>query len=161
MIAFRLMHPHRILPGISHIATVAFFVAFCLCASPLAAQENPVTYKDALQLYKDNKWEAASEAFAQLLDTDPEHGAYNYYYGMAQLNGTSDRTHAWSYLNKGRKMADTQPNFYYDLGRAYHLGYEFMKAMEAYQRFLGTSENEELNAKATKALEDCLPVWSW
>ena len=58
-------------------------------------------------------------------------------------------------MNKARKMADTQPNFYYDLGRAYHLGYEFMKAMEAYQRFLGTSENEALNAKAAKNLEDC------
>lgn len=130
---------------------------FALLVVPQNAlsQDDPPNFDDAVKLYKDGNFQAANTMLTQLVQADPKNKQYNYYCGMSQLQGTSDRTQAWRYLENARDMEDAPDTYFFELGRAYHLGYKFSQAIGAYQRFLGTTSNEELSAKATKALEDC------
>lgn len=130
-------------------------VLLCCTFVSAKAQDAATQYKAAMALYNNGQYAEAGTAFLALLETNQSNLRYNYYCGLSLLHGKNDRTQAWKYLAKGSDMPNRDADYYYQLGHAYHLGYEFTNAIASYQRYLGSAEDEALLAKAAKGLEDC------
>ena len=81
----------------------------------------------------------------ELIKESPDNQIYNYRIGVCYLNTNIDKSNAIPFLEKVIKVEDADPNAYYLLGRAYHYGYKFKKAIAAYEKFKtlnkGNSEN--------------------
>ncbi len=84
-------------------------------------------------------YESAVEEYLELVEQEPENVEYNYNLAISYLNSNIDKSAAIPYLEKLTKMKGASEDVYYFLGRAYALGYQFDKAIEAYKKFLELS----------------------
>ena len=80
------------------------------------------------------KYKEAAELFSQLMSLYPKNYSYNLYYAECLIEQNKDIDKALKFLNKAKK-GETEPELNYYLGRAYHLSYDFDKAVEYFQKF--------------------------
>lgn len=112
--------------------------------------------KKATELFASGNFELAIEEYLELLKGDKENIEYNYNIAVSYLNTNIDKSLAISYLEFLVETPKIKADTWYLLGRAYHFGYEFDKAISAYQKFLELGNGSEENKTNTpKQIEYC------
>jgi tetratricopeptide (TPR) repeat protein len=117
----------------------------------MMARLNTATEDDkfdaAQQLMEQKQWMHALLIWKNMLEKNPEQANYNYLAGVCQINLNLGKKDALPYLEKALKniskaydpfdfMEDRAPlETYFHLGKAYHLNYQFDKAIEYYTKF--------------------------
>jgi len=91
--------------------------------------------KLALEYFELGNFEEAIEEYKLLLEEDSANNEYNYNLGVSYLNINIDKALAIPHFELLTKNPKIEANAWYLLGRAYHFGYKFDKAIAAYQKF--------------------------
>ena len=81
--------------------------------------------------------------YSQLLSIYPSEPLYSFYYGSCLVENNKQIDKAIKYLSYGARKLNDQPLVFYYLGKAYHLTYQFDKAIAQYQIFK-TKASEKL-----------------
>ena len=89
---------------------------------------------DAFAAFDEGDYEYAAEKFSQLISLHPKNGDYNYYYAVCLLKQNKSIPKALQFLEYS-KGKTSFPEVYYYLGMAYHLSYDFDKAISNYKKF--------------------------
>tara|TARA_B110000046_G_scaffold186024_1_gene231518 strand:+ start:19268 stop:24478 length:5211 start_codon:yes stop_codon:yes gene_type:complete len=97
----------------------------------------------ANELFVAENYKEAKLMYAQLLSLYPKDPTYNYRFGACVLQTEADKTKPMKYLSFAASKANVDPLAYFYLGRAYHLNYEFAKAVKLYSKFKNKASNEE------------------
>jgi hypothetical protein len=112
--------------------------------------------KLASEFFNDEKFNEALDQYLALVVADPENLKYNYRIGVCYLNTNIDKSNAVTYLEKVLTMANSEPNTYYFLGRAYHFAYRFTEAIKMYEKFKVLNKvNAENLRDVEKQIEYC------
>jgi hypothetical protein len=106
--------------------------------------------------YDVQDFESAVDEYLELLKEDPHNTEYNYNIAISYLNSNIDKSLAIPYLEKLNKLEDLDMNVAYYLGRAYALGYQFDKAIMAFDGFIELAkEGSSLRKNAERQIEYC------
>jgi hypothetical protein len=97
----------------------------------------------ANELFEAENYKEAKLMYAQLLSLYPKDPTYNYRFGACVLQTESDKTKPMKYLSFATSKATVDPLAYFYLGKAYHLNYEFAKAVKQYSNFKNKADNDE------------------
>ncbi|RMG82099.1 MAG: tetratricopeptide repeat protein, partial [Bacteroidetes bacterium] len=120
------------------------FILIIFTFSIFAQEEKELSPKKLLDkaeetFYFEN-YRDAIKYYTKLIEVDPDGKSYYYYQiGLSYLYSYLNHEKALEYILKGKdellrtEMADY---VYYNLGRAYHLNYQFDKAIENYEKAL-------------------------
>lgn len=77
----------------------------------------------------------ATPLYLRLLSLKPRDHNYNYRYGTCLLFNSDRKQDAFKYLNYAVKGEAVEQEAFYYLGKAFHLTFEFNKAIEFYKRY--------------------------
>ena len=102
--------------------------------------------KEADGLFKKEQFIEATPLYLQLLNVEPRNHELNYKYGTCLLFSSQDKSEAIKFLNFSVKNPSIDKNAYYYLGKAYHLNFEFSKAITYYRKFESVSSGAEQKA---------------
>lgn len=126
------------------------FLAFTLLN--VSAQDG----KKALELFETGNFEEAIDEYLPLYEENKESLEYNYNLAVSYLNTDIDKSLAIPHLEFLTKNPKIDANAWYLLGRAYHFGYKFDKAIDAYEKFAETKSGSDANQiDALKQIEYC------
>ena len=120
---------------------IAISTVFTLVVNLLFGQDS----KLAENYFIDGNYSAALNEYEILITEDPENIDYNYNLAVCYINTNDDKSRAIPYLEFLVKDPKIIPDTWYLLGRAYHFGYQFNKAIQAYQKFLETGKGNLMN----------------
>jgi len=120
---------------------IAISTVFVLVVNLLFGQDS----KLAENYFIDGNYSAALNEYEILINEDPENIDYNYNLAVCYINTNDDKSRAIPYLEFLVKDPKIIPDTWYLLGRAYHFGYQFNKAIQAYQKFLETGKGNLMN----------------
>lgn len=163
------------------LTTLLIFLFF---AGNFAAQAQPKTpeqleralnkastddkFAAANDLYYEKKYYHALLVFKNLVAEDPGNGHFNYKLGVCYLNSNTERTKALPYLLEAEKAISKNFNpytyehrsapteTYFFLAQAYHLNYEFDKAIEYFEKLQGkVSKKHILYEDAGNRIAQC------
>ena len=112
--------------------------------------------KQAEDLFKDELYINAFPLFSQLLSLYPDNINYNYKFSVCMLYADEEKAKAISYLEKvtSNLNADKKANFY--LGYAYHLNYQFRKAITAYNKYKASGSKKDIQQlQVARRIEMC------
>lgn len=113
-----------------------FTMLFCSVATAqteLKSEED--LKKQASELFESKMFVQAAPLYAQLLSLYPKEPDYNFKYGACLLYSESDKSKSLKYLAFATSKPSVDNKAYYYAGRAYHLNYQFTKALKNYNRF--------------------------
>lgn len=112
--------------------------------------------KLATELFELGNFEEALDEYLFLLDEEPDNIEYNYNLAVCYLNTNIDKSLAIQPLENIIETPKLIADAYYLLGRAYHYGYQFDKAIVMFDKFIATGKGNELNrANVDKQIEYC------
>lgn len=112
--------------------------------------------KLAASLFEVGNFEEALDEYLLLLEEEPDNIEYNYNIAVCYLNTNIDKSLAIAPLEKLVENPKIIADAYYLLGRAYHYGYQFDKAIEMYNKFIASGKGSELNRQnVDKQIEYC------
>lgn len=115
-----------------------FIIVFFLFPSFLLSQTNQELEElklSSLEMFNEGDYQSAMPLYSQLLSLYPSEAIYSYYYGACLVKNNKDIEKAIKYLTYSAKKLEDEPLVYYYLGSAYHLSYQFDKAIEQYEIF--------------------------
>ncbi|MFN5417685.1 MAG: hypothetical protein ACK5B9_11560, partial [Flavobacteriia bacterium] len=90
----------------------------------------------------------ASKIYAQLLTINSRDAFYNFRYGVCLIYNSRKKVEAIKHLTYASKDEATDPEVFFWLGKAYHLNYEFIEAINYYNSYkskAGSKLNVTLN----------------
>ncbi|MCB9188005.1 MAG: PD40 domain-containing protein [Flavobacteriales bacterium] len=112
--------------------------------------------KRAADLFLVGNFGEALDEYLALLDDDPDNIEYNYNLAVCYLNTNIDKSLAIAPLEKITQNPKIIADAYYLLGRAYHYGYQFDKAIEMFNKFIASGKGSEMNRMdVDKQIEYC------
>src|SRR5690554_6898153 len=92
--------------------------------------------KRANSYFSNEMYIEATPLFLHLISLEPRNANYNYKYGTCLLFNSQEKQHAFKYLNYAVNFGQNiDAEAYYFLGKAYHLTYQFDKAIENYTAY--------------------------
>ena len=97
----------------------------------------------ANELFEAENYKEAKLMYAQLLSLYPKDPTYNYRFGACVLQTEADKTKPMKYLSFAASKANVDPLAYFYLGRAYHLNYDFVKAVKLYSKFKNKASSDQ------------------
>jgi len=99
--------------------------------------------KEADGLFDKDQFVEATPLYLQLLNVEPRNHELNFKYGACLIYSAQDKSEAIRFLNFSVKGTSIDPLAHYYLGKAYHLNFQFTKAITAYNKFksLGSQSN--------------------
>ncbi|MDD2984298.1 MAG: hypothetical protein PHQ74_13010 [Crocinitomicaceae bacterium] len=98
--------------------------------------------KKGSKLFSTEQYVAATPLYLQLLALQPRSTEYNYKYGACLLYNSTNRKTAIKYLDFATTKPDAHPDAFYFMGKAYHLNYQFEKAISFYQEYKVRSKKD-------------------
>jgi len=112
-----------------------FLLILLLGAFQLFSQETKEDIeKKALNYFQKELFIEATPLYLRLLSLEPRNPNYNYRYGTCLLYNSSEKQDAFKYLNYSvQKSNEVENEAYYYLGKAYHLTYQFDKAIQNFE----------------------------
>jgi hypothetical protein len=112
--------------------------------------------KLAAELFAYGNFEEAIAEYEMLLEEEPDNIEYNYNIAVCFLNTNIDKSKAIKPLEKLVENPKITPDAYYLLGRAYHFGYQFDKAIEMFNKFISSGKGSEGNrVNVDKQIDYC------
>jgi hypothetical protein len=112
--------------------------------------------KLASELFLVGNFEEAILEYEDLLKEESDNVEYNYNIAVCYLNTNIDKSLAIPFLEKLVENPKITPDAYYLLGRAYHFGYQFDKAIDMFNRFISSGKGSEANRlDVDKQIEYC------
>jgi hypothetical protein len=127
--------------------TLCSIILFFLIGSQAIAQQGFKSEEElkekAAALFEEGKLVEASPLFAQLLSLYPQDADYNFKYGACLLASDADKEKPLKYLSYALSRGNVDPLAYYYNARAYHLNYDFAKAVKYYSRFKSKASQEQ------------------
>ncbi len=102
---------------------------------------------DAIAAFEAGDYQYASEKFSQLLSLHPKDANFNYYYAVCLIKQNKEIDKAIKFLEYAKNKT-TFSEVYFYLGEAYHLDYNFDKAISYYKKFkekYGKKANHDYN----------------
>ncbi|MBR9998755.1 MAG: PD40 domain-containing protein [Cyclobacteriaceae bacterium] len=109
----------------------------------------------AKEYYRIGDYKKGLEGYLSLDSASPGNTEYNYRIGICYLN-TSFKNRAYPYLEFAYKQKDAPENIFYEMGRAYHYGHEFQKAIifyESYRKELLYHHEAEKNGEEVRQVD--------
>ncbi|HIA12936.1 MAG TPA: hypothetical protein EYN69_12830, partial [Flavobacteriales bacterium] len=99
--------------------------------------------KNAAKLFEKEEFVKAYPLYSQLLSVYPENIEYNYKLSVCMLYANPDKEKAIPFLQRvtSNLSADKKSNYY--MGVAYHLNYQFNKAISWYEKYLSSAPKKE------------------
>lgn len=132
------------------LSILILFVFLCVVES--FAQDK----KLASDLFEVGNFEEALEEYILLVEEEPDNIEFNYNLAVCYLNTNIDKSLAIEPLEKIVQNPKIIADAYYLLGRAYHYGYQFDKAIETYNKFIASGKGSEINRQdVDKQIEYC------
>ncbi len=104
------------------------------------ANEEKSLLKKADKHFNAEEYEMALKKYQTLYDNDNKDGHVSYHLGVCILKFRADKASSLSYLQRAQAMMphkNLPDEFYFYLGEAYHLNYQFDAAIKAFTKFLG------------------------
>ncbi len=99
--------------------------------------------KKAEQLFNKEEFVDALPFYSQLLSVYPENPVYNYKFGVCTLMADRhDIKKSIKYLEFAKDKPKVDVQLYYYLGLAYHLNYQFNKAIEQYNEYIKKTDEK-------------------
>lgn len=111
------------------------FVVTNIWAQNTSFKSEDELMKSAASLFDAKDFEQARPLYSQLLSLYPKKPEYNYKYGTCLLIAGNDREQALEYIQYGMAKGQVEIEAYFYLGKAYHMNYDFDKAINSYQKF--------------------------
>ena len=101
--------------------------------------------KEADALFKKTQFVEATPLYLQLLNVEPRSHELNYKYGTCLIYSAQDKSDAIRFLNFSVKSTTVDPLAHFYLGKAYHLNFQFSKAITAYSKFkeVGSASDQQ------------------
>ena len=127
---------------------IVTFTVFILLVSNLVNAQSTLKSEDDLkksasELFENKKFVEAAPLYAQLLSLYPKEPDYNFKYGVCLLYSDPDKSKSLQYLAFATSKSSIDNRAYYYAGRAYHLNYQFTKALKNYNRFKSSASSAE------------------
>jgi len=145
-----------------HICSYNFFsiilgMIFCLiCFTAQSQKAEKALIKNADGLFKDALYIDAYPLYSQLLSVYPDNIKYNYKFSVCMLFAAEEKDKAIIYLQKVAASSNANKKVYYYLGYAYHLNYEFDKAIKSYKRYQKIAAKKDVDALSVqRKIEMC------
>ena len=99
--------------------------------------------KEANLLFEEGNYSEAYPLFTQLLSLRRGDPDITFKYGATLLYGSEKKAEAIPYLEKASLKSGMDVRVFYFLGRAYHLNYEFDKAINAFEKFSSKADERQ------------------
>ena len=99
------------------------------------AQTTDDIKKEADDLFKNEQFIEATPLYLQLLNVEPRNHELNFKYGTCLIYSAQDKSEAIRFLSFSVKNPGIDQLAYFYLGKAYHLNFEFTKALTYYNKF--------------------------
>ncbi|MBL4657234.1 MAG: hypothetical protein JKX73_04480 [Flavobacteriales bacterium] len=120
-------------------------VPFVPPSSALDDYSEDALIKEANELFEDGMYSNAFPLFSQLLSLYPDNIDYNYKFSVCMLFADEEKTKSIQYLEKVTKNENATKEAFFYLGYAYHLNYQFRKAITAYNTFRTTASKKTVS----------------
>ena len=118
---------------------IIIFLIFPLIGHTQTSEEQEELIDTAEELFYSASYDKAMPLYSQLLSIYPSEAIYSFYYGACLVENNKEIDKAIKYLSyASRKLTDHALVYFY-LGKAYHLSYQFDKAIKQYQTFQAMS----------------------
>lgn len=107
--------------------------------------------KEADGLFDKEQFVQATPLYLQLLNVEPRNHELNFKYGACLIYSAQDKSESIRFLNFSVKSASINPLAHYYLGKAYHLNFQFTKAITSYTKFKSVgsqSDQKKFNVDA-------------
>ena len=118
--------------------------------------------RKANSLFAAGNYDEALEEYSDYLKTDSTNVEARYKLAVSYLNSNIDKSLAISHLEYVVKQKNAKANATYLLGRAYHLGYQFTKAISEYNKFKtlkgGSADNLEMVDQQIAYCENAIEI---
>ncbi len=113
--------------------------------------------KEKAEKYFNNKeFTKAMPLYAQLLSLYQKDTDYNFKYGATLIESSKEKEKSLTYLEYAAARPDVSPLVHFYLGKAYHLGYNFDKAISSYRKFkIKASKNLAEEYRVDRHIEMC------
>ena len=118
-----------------------YFSIFLICFGVYFPQDS----KLAENYFLDENFTAALSEYELLVADKKDNIDYNFNLALCYLNTNGDKSRAIPFLEKLVRAPKIIPDAWYFLGRAYHFGYQFDKAIGAYNKFIQIGKGNILN----------------
>ncbi|WMJ72052.1 OmpA family protein [Cytophagaceae bacterium ABcell3] len=116
------------------LRTILLVLPFCFLASAGYGQANDLV-EVADEMYRFGNVKDALEVYKEALNAEPHHPRANFMVGVCYLESINKEKSLTYFLKAQELDAEIADNIMYLIGRAYHLGYKFDKAIEAYTAY--------------------------
>jgi hypothetical protein len=112
--------------------------------------------KKGSKLFTSEQYVPATPLYLQLLALQPRSAEYNYKYGACLLYNSTNRKTAIKYLEFATTKPEVHPDAYYFMGKAYHLNYQFEKAISYYQEYKAKSKKDfNISWEVDRQIQSC------
>ncbi len=115
------------------LISLLILISFSVFAQ--VSKEQDELIETAENFFKKEQFREALPLYSQLLSLYPTEAQYSFYYGACLIENNKNIDKSIKYLSYAAKKQAKEPFVYYYLGRAYHLLYDFEKAIEYYNTF--------------------------
>jgi len=132
--------------NLKFLLIIYFFLSVSLIYAQVNEEQEDLT-DTAEELFYNNDFERAMPLYSQLLSLYPTEPKYSFYYGACLVENNKEINKAIKYLSYASKKLTKQPLVFYYLGSAYHLSYQFDKAISQYQTFQNKSTSKQQKEK--------------
>ncbi len=112
-----------------------FLFSFFEAQISYAQDSEQVLNTEGLKLFDNEDFVSATPIYLQLLALKPRSPEYNFRYGACLLFNSIDRKSAIKYLEFATANEEVNPDAYYFMGKAFHLNYQFDKAISFYEKY--------------------------
>ena len=134
----------------------ALFLSIAVQALSQDLKSEKDLQKQAENLFNDQDYIDAFPLFSQLLSLYPDNINYNYKFSVCMLFADKDKEKAIPYLEKVTSDLNADKKSYFYLGMAYHLNYEFDKAIKYYDKYKKYAVKKDADAlQVDRRLEMC------
>jgi len=110
------------------------------------------------ELFDSGNFKDAIPEFEVLYKEQPDNTKIAHHLAVCYLNTNGDKARAIPILEQiTTNNKEVKPIYWYLLGRAYHFGYQFMKAIDCFYNYLSFEEsNKDLNILSEEYIQYCI-----
>jgi tetratricopeptide (TPR) repeat protein len=131
---------------------IGLFIVF----SSFSFAQSKEEIKEAGKLFKQEMYEEAMPLYKKFISIDPTNADYGFKYAtcLVMLNKNNDQ--ALTFLLHAEEQGETDAEVAFLIGRAYENKSDYIKAIEYYDRFIESTDKQQVKAlKVKKRKKTC------